>query len=163
MSAPNEENPKGVVKDLGSGLSYARCKFSTTLPKTYRYTAGHFWLTAPEPGLWRIGFTKFAVRMLGDFVELNLNVKPDTAIAVADELGTFEGLKAVTTLFAVADGQFVRANPALDEKPELLRDDPYRQGWLYEVRGTPDPRSVGVTGYIEILDAVIDEIQKDKD
>ena len=158
-----DENPKGVVKDLGSGLSYARCKFSTTLPKGYRYTAGHFWLNPTADGVWRVGFTKFAVRMLGDFVELHLRVHPGATIAVADDLGTFEGLKAVTTLFGVAAGEFVRANPALDDNADLLRDDPYRQGWLYEVRGAPDPDSVEVAGYIDILDMVIDQIQKDND
>lgn len=157
-----EENPKGVVRDLGSGLSYARCKFTTTLPKTYRYTAGHFWLARQtEPDLWRVGFTKFAARMLGDFVELNFKVTPGTALTVGDELGTFEGLKAVSTLFAVAEGQFVRANPALEDTGNLTHDDPYRQGWLYEVRGTPDPTSFEVAGYIDHLDAVITKMQED--
>lgn len=162
MPDESTDNPKGVVKDLGSGLSYARCKFSTTLPKAYHYTAAHFWLARQaEPDLWRVGFTKFAVRMLGDFVEMDFKVSPGATIELADELGTFEGLKAVTTLFSVADGQFVRANPALAEHGELAHDDPYRRGWLYEVRGTPDPASVEVTGYIEILDTVITKMQED--
>jgi glycine cleavage system H protein len=149
------ENPQGVVTDLGDSLSYSRCKFSTTLPKAYRYTAGHYWLAESAPGVWRVGFTRFALRMLGDFVEMQLDAKPETPVQVGDEIGWYEGLKARTDLFCVAAGMFERSNPDLSDP----RDDPYGVGWLYEVRGTPDPQSVEVHGYIAVLNATIDKLQ----
>jgi len=149
------ENPQGVVTDLGDSLSYSRCKFSTTLPKAYRYTAGHYWLAPAAPGVWRVGFTRFALRMPGDFVEMQLDAKPETPVQVGDEIGWYEGLKARTDLFCVVAGVFERVNPALADP----RDDPYGVGWLYEVRGTPDPQSVEVHGYIGVLNATIDKLQ----
>lgn len=161
MTTETTDNPKGVVTDLGDSLSYRRCKFSTTLPKNYRYTAGHCWLAQPAPGLWRVGFTKFAVRMLGDFVELRLDAKTGDVVQVADVLGAYEGLKARSDLYCVVAGVFQRANPALDEHGDLTRTDPYDQGWLYEARGAPDAASVDALGYIDVLNATIDKMQED--
>lgn len=151
------ENLPRLVTDLGDSISYRRCKFSTTLPKAYRYTAGHYWLAESAPGVWRVGLTRFALRMLGDFVEMQLDVKPGSTVRVGDEIGWYEGLKARTDLFSVVAGVFERANPDLSDP----RDDPYGAGWLYEARGTPDPQSVDALGYIAVLDATIDKLQEE--
>jgi glycine cleavage system H protein len=142
---------------LGDSLSYSRCKFSTTLPKAYRYTAGHYWLAPAATGVWRVGFTRFAVRMLGDFVEMQLDAKPGTPVRIGEEIGWYEGLKARTDLFCVVIGVFARTNPELADP----RNDPYGTGWLYEVRGEPDPKSVDATGYIKVLNATIDKLQEE--
>jgi glycine cleavage system H protein len=40
----------------------------------------------------------------------------------------------------------------------LVDSDPYYKGWLYQVRGGPDPASVDVHGYMAVLDATIDKM-----
>jgi len=151
------DNPHGIVTDLGDALSYRRCKFSTTLPKRYLYTAGHYWLALTSaPDLWRVGFTRFALRMLGEFVELQLDVKPGAPVQVGEPIGWYEGLKARTDLFGVVAGIFERANSDLSDP----RRDPYGAGWLYEARGVPDPQSMDVHAYIAVLDATMDKLQK---
>ena len=47
-------------------LVYKRNRFATRLPTDRFYTRSHYWLREVEPAVWRIGFTKFATRMLGD-------------------------------------------------------------------------------------------------
>jgi len=151
---------KGIVADQGAVVAYRRCRFMTELPKNYRYTTSHFWLAQMEaPDLWRIGFTKFAVRMLGDFVEVQTNIQPGEPVQVGQELGCYEGLKAVTGLYCVMAGVFQRVNPALEQAGELAQADPYAAGWLYEVRGAPDPAHMrDVFGYISVLDGIIDKL-----
>ena len=39
-----------------------------------------------------------------------------------------------------------------------MESDPYGRGWLYRVKGRPDPASVDVQGYVSILDATIDKV-----
>ncbi|MDB5300938.1 MAG: Glycine cleavage system protein, partial [Phycisphaerales bacterium] len=46
-------NPADIVP-------YKRSRFQTRLPKGRLYTQSHFWLAETEPGLWRIGLTRFA-------------------------------------------------------------------------------------------------------
>ena len=140
-------------------ILYKRSRFQSRLPRTHLYTASHFWLAEQEPGVWRVGMTRFATRMLGDVVEHGFEVKLGEAIKVGQTIGWVEGFKALTDLYSIADGSFVGGNGGLDKDPTLIDKDPYAKGWLYLVRGTPDTNSVAVEGYIQILDATIDKMQ----
>jgi glycine cleavage system H protein len=111
-----------------------------------------------EPGVWRVGFTKFATRMLGDLVEYAFSVETGAKVTVGQEIGTIEGFKAVTALYSVAEGEFLGAGAAFESDITAVESDPYEQGWLYRVKGRPDPGSVDVNGYIAILDATIDRM-----
>lgn len=152
MSSPTPYDPTQVIL-------YKRSRFQSRLPKNRLYAASHFWLAEQEKGLWRIGFTRFATRMLGEIVEHGFEVKPDAAVRVGQTIGWVEGFKALTDLYSVADGTFAGGNPALEQEPTLIDEDPYGAGWLYLVRGTPDPNSMPVEGYIQLLDATIDNMQ----
>jgi glycine cleavage system H protein len=139
-------------------IRYRRARFSTRLPVGHFYTAAHYWLLEEEPGVWRVGFTRFATRMLGDFVELSWSAQPGDRVAVGDTIGSVEGFKALTELYSVTEGEFLGGNPALDEDITLPDTDPYGAGWLYRVRGAPEPNRMDVHGYVELLDATIDRM-----
>jgi len=139
-------------------LRYKRSRFSTRLPLDYRYTAAHSWLSSRAEGVWRIGFTKFATRMLGDLVETGVEVAEGDAVSVGQIIGWVECLKAASDLYCVANGKFVRKNPDLDAHPEWLQKDPYGKGWLYEVRGEPEPEAVDAHGYAALLNETIDKM-----
>ncbi|HSI35504.1 MAG: glycine cleavage system protein H [Phycisphaerae bacterium] len=138
---------------------YKRSRFSCKLPADRLYTPSHFWALEAEPGVWRVGFTKFATRMLGDLVEHGFEVKPGDAVAVGQAIGFVEGFKALTDLYCVVDGTFEGGNPALDADSTLTESDPHGKGWLYAVRGTPDPAATDVHGYAAMLDLTIDKMQ----
>ena len=146
--------------DCPQPVSYKRSRFSSRLPADLLYTPSHFWLLEVEPGVWRVGFTKFATRMLGDLVEQGFEAKPGDAVSVGQAIGSVEGFKALTDLYCVADGVFVGTNPALEKDPTLTDTDPYGKGWLYAVRGTPEPNAVDVHGYTQLLDLTIDKMQE---
>jgi glycine cleavage system H protein len=142
----------------GDVVHYKRARFSTRLPKDRRYTAAHYWLMEESGGFWRVGFTKFATRMLGDLVEYDFLVSEGLTIAVGQEIGSIEGFKAVAALYSVAEGSFLGISEDLKSDITLVETDPYGRGWLYRVKGSPDPQSVDVDGYIAILDATIDKM-----
>ncbi len=142
-------------------VAYKRSRFSTRLPTDRLYTPSHFWLAETKPGEWRIGFTKFAIRMLGDFVEHGFEVKPADPIRVGQTIGWVEGFKALTEIYCVMNGEFLGPNPALAQDVTLVDTDPYGAGWLYHGRGTPEPNSVDVQGYTEMLDLTIDKMQQE--
>ncbi len=136
-------------------IYYKRSRFITHLPEGRLYTRSHCWLLEVEPGLWRVGLTRFAGRMLGDVVEFSFRVAGGQPVTVGQEIGWMEGFKAVSDVYCVAAGEFVRSNPDLDRDITLLDSHPYDGGWLYEVRGKADPEAIDVTGYIALLDATI--------
>ena len=137
---------------------YRRSRFATHLPVDRRYAPSHYWLREDTPGVWTVGFTRFATRMLGDVVEFGFSPSPGTGVAVGEEIGSVEGFKALTALYSVAAGEFLGSNAALDEDITLVESDPHGRGWLYRVRGTADPSSLDVHGYVGILDATIDRM-----
>lgn len=108
--------------------------------------------------MWRVGFTRFATRMLGDLVEYELSIKTGDSVALGDEIGSVEGFKAVTAIFSVMEGEFLGAGDDLRADITLVERDPYGRGWLYRVRGRPDPESVDAHGYAALLDTTIDKL-----
>jgi glycine cleavage system H protein len=147
MSAPREET-----------LYYRRSRFTTHLPRDRRYSPAHYWLLEESSGIWRIGLTKFATRMLGDIVEFELNAAPGTNVEVGDEIGSIEGLKALSTVFAAGSGLLLGEGTSLRRDVTLAESDPYGEGWLYRLQGEPAPDAVDVQGYAAILDETIDRM-----
>lgn len=147
-------------------MEFARFKharFSARLPVEFRYSKSHYWM-APvenESGLWRVGFTKFATRMLGELVEAEWEKNNGDMVESGQQIGWVEGFKAASDVFCVMDGEFAGGNPVLDEDACIVRSSPYVDGWLYSVRGEPEESSVDVEGYIEHLDGIITKMQED--
>jgi len=137
-------------------LLYQRANFTTHLPVAYRYTPSHFWLAQEGEGLLRIGFTKFATRMLGEMVDHHFDALPGAPVSPGQVIGWIEGFKALTELFCIATGEFAEGNPTLSEDITVISRDPYGAGWLYRVRGAFADECVDVEGYRAILDATID-------
>jgi glycine cleavage system H protein len=137
---------------------YKRSNFVTHLPVDCLYSPSHFWLARVEGDRWRIGFTKFATRMLGEIVEVQWEKAESAAVAGGEIIGSIEGFKAISDIYCVADGRFAGSNPALREQIELVGGDPYGAGWLYLIDGQPDAKCVDLAGYRALLDATIDRI-----
>lgn len=143
-------------------VAYKRARFSTRLPLAYRYTPSHYWLRESESGVWQVGFTKFATRMLGDMVEFDFKLQPGVRIEPGQVIGWTEGFKAISDVYSAASGEFLGVNPALATAITLIDHDPYGDGWLYHVRGQPDARSTGVDGYMAVLDATIETMLRNR-
>ena len=123
------------------------------------YTASHFWMKEHESGVWRVGLTKFAARMLGDIVDIGIDLVPGSTVQLGDTLGWFEGFKARSDLYSVVAGRFAGGNPALEQDVDVIDRDRYGRGWLYAVEGTPDPDARDAAGYVQWLDDVIDRMR----
>lgn len=143
-------------------IFYRRSRFATRLPVDRIYTPAHYWLLEEDPGVWRVGLTGFATRMLGDLVEFELSAKPGAAIAVGETIGWLEGFKAVADLYSVAGGECLGGNPELARDITLIEADPYRAGWLYRVRGEAAEGHLDVHGYVAVLDATVDRMLHDR-
>jgi glycine cleavage system H protein len=137
---------------------YKRATFVTHLPTDCLYSPSHFWLREMEPGRWRVGFTKFATRMLGEMVEVQWEKTDGAPVNGGEIIGSIEGFKAISDIYCVAAGAFAGGNPALRQDIELVSREPYAGGWLYEIRGTPDAKCIDLGAYRSLLDTTIDRI-----
>jgi len=103
-------------------------------PEDLKYTTEHEWLRTPgeHEGSVRIGITDFAQDALGDIVYVSLPAVGDT-VTGGETCGELESTKSVSDIYAPVSGEVVAVNAALDATPELVNDDPYGGGWLFEV------------------------------
>ena len=127
-------------------ILYKRSRFQSRLPKGRLYTASHFWLAEQEPGLWRVGFTRFATRMLGDLVEHGFEVKVGQEIKVGQTIGWVEGFKALTDLYSVADGSFAGPNPDWRKTRRSSTKTPIMPGGSTLSAARPRPTASGSKG-----------------
>lgn len=111
---------------------------------------------------WRVGFTKFATRMLGELVEAEFKLNPGDPVEPGQEIGVVEGFKAASDVYCVMEGAFQGSNPTLEVDACIVRSDPYIDGWLYEVSGKPEPSSMDAQSYIELLDQTINRMQAEE-
>lgn len=118
---------------------------STQAPAGYLYSKEHEWAKI-EGATALIGITDYAAHELGDVVYVQLP-QVGTAIRQFEKLGEIESVKAVSDLFAPVSGEVVEVNEALLERPELVNDSPFDEGWMMKVRVTDQ----GETG--NLLDA----------
>ncbi len=103
-----------------------------TNPEGLKYTREHEWIKVEgEKG--RVGITHYAQDQLGDVVFVELP-KKGRQLRQMEAFGVVESVKAVSDLYSPVSGEVVEVNSALEQKPELINQDPYGQGWMIVVK-----------------------------
>jgi glycine cleavage system H protein len=122
-------------------------------PDELKYTKDHEWVRLHGDGTATVGITEFAQSELGDIVFVDINTVGD-AVSMNDVFGTVEAVKTVSDLFMPVDAEVLEINPALEDNPELVNEDPYGQGWMVKIRLTDDSQLSGLldaAAYQEII------------
>ena len=103
-------------------------------PDDVKYTAEHEWVRQPgeQDGSVRIGITHYAQDALGDIVYVSLPAVGET-VSAGTSVGELESTKSVSDVYAPLSGEVVSLNESLDTTPELVNNDPYGGGWLFEL------------------------------
>ena len=101
-------------------------------PTQFRYTKDHEWIDA-KGDVATIGITDYAQHELGDVVFVELPAA-GTALTTGKTFASVESVKAVSEIYAPANGQVIEANAALQSKPESINTDPHGAGWLVKVK-----------------------------
>jgi glycine cleavage system H protein len=109
------------------------------VPEDLRYTKEHEWVRI-EASLARIGITDFAQDALGDVVYVDLPTVGAT-VAANQPLGEVESTKSVSDVYCPLAGTIVERNPAVDDRPELVNEQPYGDGWLVLIEPS-DPGAI---------------------
>lgn len=102
------------------------------VPDDRRYTEDHEWLRIDgEDGV--VGITAYAAGELGDVVFVELP-EVGTQLERAQAFGVIESVKTASDLYSPLAGEIVAVNEQLVERPELVNDDPYGDGWMIRLR-----------------------------
>jgi len=110
-----------------------------SVPANLRYTKTHEWVRV-EGDTAVVGITDHAQKELTDIVYVEPPPVGDN-VEAGKECAVVESVKAASDIYAPVSGEVIEANTSLGNKPELVNQDPYGQGWLFKVKMS-DPLQV---------------------
>jgi glycine cleavage system H protein len=107
-------------------------------PEHLKYSKTDEWVRV-EGNQATIGITDYAQDQLGDIVYIELPWDQGASVSHEIKFGDIESVKATSELISPISGEVVSANQELKDKPELVNDSPYEDGWMLVVKITnPD-------------------------
>jgi glycine cleavage system H protein len=104
------------------------------VPENLRYSTDHDWIRLEDDGSVVIGITDHAQEALGELVYVEVP-EAGQSFQRGDACAVVESVKAASDVNAPVSGELAAINPALEESPDLVNQDPYDEGWL--IRLTP--------------------------
>jgi glycine cleavage system H protein len=81
----------------------------------------------------RIGLSDFVQQRSGDVAFAEVKAE-GTVLAFQDEVAVIETIKVDIAYSSPLSGEVVEVNPAMDEAPEAINQDPYGEGWLAVIK-----------------------------
>ena len=100
-------------------------------PADLKYTKDHEWIRV-DGDVAYVGITDYAQGELGEIVFVDITTEGEV-VAKEEVFSTIEAVKTVSDLFMPVSGEVIEANAELDDKPELVNEDVYGNGWLIKI------------------------------
>jgi len=143
---------------MSQPLVFMMGNFAAEFPIDRQYAKNHMW-AEPRGGVWRFGFSAYAVRLLQDVYFLDWLIDGGTSLAEKQEIGSIESKKAESSLYAPIAGRLLRLNEELLSDPSAINLDKYGAGWIFEIEG-PGESLLTPQGYMEHLAGVWEVTQR---
>ena len=104
----------------------------SNIPADLKYAKSHGWVRV-SGGTATVGITDHAQHELTDIVFVELptlgrQVKAGEACAVV------ESVKTASDVYAPVSGEVIAVNDQVVQNPALVNDQPYADGWFFQVR-----------------------------
>lgn len=114
---------------MGSAPPYRQVS-GFRMAEGYYYHMGHTWARFEHGGRVRVGFDGFMTKLFGHMK--NLHLPPLGAELKQDQVGwAFEREEKKAALLSPVSGTVLAVNQKAREYPELVHQDPYKEGWLF--------------------------------
>ena len=111
--------------------------------RLYDLEQGVWWQPEQEDGTARLGLLATVASFAGPFRELTFR-SVDGPLARGRSIATVESARYTGAVRLPVDGVVVDRNAAVRERPRLLNDRPYSEGWIARVRPLRTPLPSGV-------------------
>jgi len=105
-------------------------------PENLKYSKDHEWVRV-EGDTAYVGITDFAQRELGEIVYVDVTTVGES-LSSGEIFGSVEAVKTVSDLLIPVSGEVAEMNAELEDKPELINEDPYGKGWIVKVALSDD-------------------------
>ncbi|MEM2263225.1 MAG: glycine cleavage system protein GcvH [Candidatus Bathyarchaeia archaeon] len=103
------------------------------IPEQLLYTPKHTWAQITPEGNIRVGVSDYAQRHLKGIA--NVMTEPvGKEVAKMEPFGVIETWMFMFDLYSPVSGKIVKVNEKLKDKPYLVNEDPYGEGWIVEIK-----------------------------
>ena len=115
------------------GIPAAKREELLAIPEQLLYTPKHTWAQITPEGNIRVGVSDYAQRHLKGIA--NIMTEPvGKEIAKMEPFGVAETWMFMFDLYSPVSGKIVKVNEQLKDKPYLINEDPYGEGWIIEIK-----------------------------
>ena len=142
---------------MPSDLVFMMGKFEARIPTDRNYAENHMWLQK-EGDAYRVGFTAYSVRLLQDVYFLDWTIDANSSVRHQQEVGEIESSKALSSLYAPAEGKLIEFNEELLDDPSAINTDGYGKGWLFSFQ--TNHTFLTAEEYLEKMESVWVETQR---
>jgi glycine cleavage system H protein len=121
-------------------------------PDNLMYTSEHEWVEI-SGNIATIGITDFAQSELGDIIFLEFPTLEEN-FNDGDVFGTIEAVKTVSDMYMPLTGKVVEVNEDLNDTPEQVNEDPYKNGWMVKIEldnNADQSKLLDAKSYIELI------------
>ena len=115
------------------GIPAAKREELLAIPEQLLYTPKHTWAQITPEGNIRVGVSDYAQRHLKGIASI-MTESVGKEIAKMDPFGVAETWMFMFDLYAPVSGKIVKVNEQLKDKPYLVNEDPYGEGWIIEIK-----------------------------
>jgi glycine cleavage system H protein len=115
------------------GIPAAKREELLAIPEQLLYTPKHTWAQITPEGNIRVGVSDYAQRHLKGIA--NIMTEPvGKEISKMEPFGVAETWMFMFDLYSPVSGKIVKVNEQLKDKPYLINEDPYGEGWIIEIK-----------------------------
>lgn len=115
------------------GIPVEKRKEYLAVPEQLLYTPKHTWAQITPEGNIRVGISDYAQRHLKGIA--HIHTEPvGTEIKKMEPFGVTETWMFMFDLYAPVGGKIVKVNQDLKNEPYLINEDPYKEGWIIEIK-----------------------------
>ncbi|MEM0314116.1 MAG: glycine cleavage system protein GcvH [Candidatus Bathyarchaeia archaeon] len=115
------------------GISATKREQLLAIPEQLLYTPKHTWAQITPEGNIRVGISDYAQRHLKGIAQV-ITDNVGKEVNQMEPFGVAETWMFMFDLYAPVSGKIVKVNEKLKEKPQLINEDPYNEGWIVEIK-----------------------------
>ncbi|PUA34319.1 MAG: glycine cleavage system protein H [Candidatus Terraquivivens tikiterensis] len=134
------------------------------IPEDLLYSKDHIWVKVVKKKIAVMGITDYAQKKLRDVIYLELP-SVNQKLKQKDTLCTIESVKVASEIYTPISGKVIEVNNNLLDKPELVNDSPYEDGWIAKVE-ISDPseleRLMDAEEYRRYIEGLEEEAEKEE-
>ena len=102
------------------------------VPEDLSYSSSHIWIRLKDEFTGVCGITDYMQEVLDSIVFVE-SIEEDIEVNIDEKVLTIELAIDYFNIISPLSGKILKLNNTLEMNPELINEDPYGEGWIFEI------------------------------